>query len=137
MEDHMRQFALATILALSTSAAFADAPFAPMPEPSPNEGPAFIDSSATRLNADQVQLKLTFEGGACQAVDEPVLGTVSAGSLAVTIPTHDTAEMCTMQIVQIPVDVTIAAGADVTALDVTIQAPGGSRQTGGTIEVSN
>lgn len=133
----MRQLALATILALSTTAAFADAPFAPMPEPSPNEGPAFIDSSATRLNADQVQLKLTFEGGACQAVDEPVLGAVSAGSLAVTIPTHDTAEMCTMQIVQIPVDVTIAAGADVTALDVTIQAPSGARQTGGTIEVSN
>lgn len=132
----MRHFALATILALSTTAAFADAPFAPMPEPSPNEGPAFIDSSATRLNADQVQLKLTFEGGACQAVDEPVLGTVSAGSLAVTIPTHDTAEMCTMQIVQIPVDVTIAAGADVTALDVTIQAPSGSRQTGGIIEVA-
>lgn len=132
----MRQLALATILALSTTAAFADAPFAPMPEPSPNEGPAFIDSSATRLNADQVQLKLTFEGGACQAVDEPILGTVSAGSLAVTIPTHDTAEMCTMQIVQIPVDVTIAAGADVTALDVTIQAPSGSRQTGGTIAVA-
>ncbi|UXN73202.1 hypothetical protein N8D56_19865 [Devosia sp. A8/3-2] len=132
----MRQLALATIPALSTTAAFADAPFAPMPEPSPNEGPAFIDSSATRLNADQVQLKLTFEGGACRAVDEPVLGAVSAGSLAVTIPTHDTAEMCTMQIVQIPVDVTIAAGADVTTLDVTIRAPSGSRQTGGTIEVA-
>lgn len=133
----MRQFALATILALSTTAAFADAPFAPTPEPSPNEGPAFIDSSATRLDADQVQLKLTFEGGACQAVDEPVLGDVSGGTLAVTIPTHDTSEMCTMQIVQIPVDVTIAAGADVTALDVTIRAPGGQPQHSGTIEVSN
>ena len=132
----MRQLALATILALSTSTAFADAPYAPMPEPSPNEGPAFIESSATRISPDQVQLKLTFEGGACQAVDEPVLGAVSAGSLAVTIPTHDTSEMCTMQIVQIPVDVTIDAGADVTALDVTIQAPSGSRQTGGTIEVT-
>jgi hypothetical protein len=137
MEDHMRQFALATILALSTTAAFADAPFAPMPEPSPNEGPAFIDSSATRLDADQVQLKLTFEGGACQAVDEPVLGDVSGGTLAVTVPTHDTSEMCTMQIVQIPVDVTIDAGADVTALDVTIQAPSGQPQHSGTIEVSN
>lgn len=133
----MRQFALATILALSTTAAFADAPFAPMPEPSPNEGPAFIDSSATRINGDRVQLKLTFEGGACQAVDDPVLGTVSAGSLALTIPTHDTSEMCTMQIVQIPVDVTIAAGADVTGLDVTIAAPSGQAQHTGTVKVSN
>ncbi|HWU19274.1 MAG TPA: hypothetical protein VN155_16460 [Devosia sp.] len=133
----MRQFALATILALGTTAAFADAPFAPMPEPSPNEGPAFSEYSATRLSADQVQLKLTFEGGACQAVDEPVLGEVSGGTLPVAIPTHNTSEMCTMQIVPVPVDVTIAAGSDVTALDVTVQGPDGQAQHTGTIEVSN
>ncbi|GLQ10044.1 hypothetical protein GCM10007913_19760 [Devosia yakushimensis] len=132
----MRQFALATILALGTTAAFADAPFAPMPEPSPNEGPAFSEYSATRLSGDQVQLTLTFEGGACQAVDEPVLGEVSGDTLAVSIPTHDTSEMCTMQIVQIPVDVTISADSAVSVLDVTVLAPNGEPQVSGPISIS-
>lgn len=131
----MRQFALATILALSTTAVFADAPFAPMPEPSPDEGPAFSEYSATRLDGDQVQLKLTFEGGACQAVDEPALGEISGDTLAVSIPTHDTSEICTMQIVQIPVDVTIAAGSAVSALDVTVLRPNGEPQVNGVITI--
>jgi hypothetical protein len=125
----MARIALAAVFSLLATAAFADGPALAAADLQP-----FTEASATRVG-DNVQLQLTFDGGACQAVDAPQPGAVTNGALAVTIPTHATAEMCTMQIVPIAVDVTIPASAEVTALQVTVLGTGGEPQFGGRVDI--
>ncbi|MDB5536436.1 MAG: hypothetical protein JWQ65_1311, partial [Devosia sp.] len=96
----MGRAALAAIFALTATAAFADGLVAPDLQP-------FSEVSATRAAPDAVRLQLTFEGGACQGVDAPQTTALTDGAVSVTIPTSKTAEICTMQIVAIPVDVTV------------------------------
>jgi hypothetical protein len=126
----MRRAALALIFALTATAAFADGDVAPNLQP-------FSDASATRTAEGEVRLKLTFDGGACQAVDEPQVGEVTDGAVSVTIPTSKTAEICTMQIVAIPVDVTVQVPSDATALQVTVQATDGTPQFGGRVDIAD
>jgi hypothetical protein len=124
------RIAIATILTLLATTAFADGPVAAAANLQP-----FTDVSATRAG-DDVQLRLTFDGGACQAVDAPQPGSVTDGTLAVTIPTHATAEICTMQIVPIAVDVTVPAPAEANALQVTVLGTDGQPQFGGRIDIT-
>ena len=124
----MGRTALAVIFALTATAAFADGPVAPDLQP-------FSDASATRTAPDAVRLQLTFDGGACQAVDTPQTGTLTDGALSVTIPTSKTAEICTMQIVAIPVDVTVQVPSEAAALQVTVLATDGQPQFGGRVDI--
>jgi len=127
----MGRIAIVAIFALFATAAFADGPAV-----APADLQPFTAASATRAG-DGVQLQLTFDGGACQSVDAPQAGTVTGGTLAVTIPTHATAEICTMQIVPIAVDVTVPASAEVTALQVIVLGTDGQPQFGGSVDVTN
>ena len=127
----MGRIAIVAIFTLLATAAFADGPAVAASDLQP-----FTEASATRAG-DDVQLQLTFDGGACQAVDAPQPGAVTDGVLAITIPTHATAEMCTMQIVPIAVDVTVPAPAEVTALQVTVLGTDGEPQFGGGVAVAN
>jgi hypothetical protein len=126
----MGRAALAAIFALTVTAAFADGAVTPDLQP-------FSAASATRTAPDAVRLQLTFDGGACQAVDEPQVGELTDGALAVTIPTSKTAEICTMQIVAIPVDVTVQVSAEATALQVTVLATDGQPQFGGPVAIAD
>lgn len=125
----MGRTALAAIFALTATAAFADGPVAPDLQP-------FSEGSATRTSADEVRLQLTFEGGACQGVGEPQSGALTDGALSVTIPTNKTAEICTMQIVAIPVDATVQVPSEATALQVTVLGTDGQPQFGGRIDIA-
>jgi len=126
----MGRIAVTAIFTLLSTAAFADGPAVAASDLQP-----FTQASATRAG-DDVQLQLTFDGGACQAVDAPQPGAVTDGALAVTISTRGTAEICTMQIVPIAVDVTVPAAAEVTALQVTVLGTDGQPQFGGRIDIT-
>jgi hypothetical protein len=89
------------------------------------------DLDADRLNASQIIIEFEYDGGACEAVGTAQLGEVVDGTLSVTFPTTNTAEICTQQIVEIEVEQAIAADASVTRVDVTLMAADGSvRATG-------
>ena len=127
----MGRIAAAAIFALLATATFADGPAIAESNLQP-----FTEASATRAG-DDVQLKLTFEGGACQSVDAPQPGAITDDALAVAIPTHATAEMCTMQIVPIAIDVAVPAPTEVTALQVTVLGTDGQPQFGGRIDIAD
>lgn len=93
------------------------------------------DLEATRINPFQILIEFEYEGGACEQIAPAELGEVVDGTLAVTIPTTSTSEMCTMQVVEIDVRYAIATEDDVTHLDVTLNAPDGRTIGTGSIDV--
>jgi len=85
----------------------------------------FDDLDADRLNSRQVLIELEYDGGACEEVGEAQLGEITDGTLAVALPLVSTAEVCTMQMVEHDVKEVVAAGPEVTRLEVTLLAPDG------------
>lgn len=83
------------------------------------------DLDATRIGDNQVEIEFEYEGGACEEVGPAKLGEVSDGVLAVTFPTVSTAEVCTMQAVEIEVKQTIEVDPSVRELNVTLADPDG------------
>lgn len=83
------------------------------------------DLEATRINPFQILIEFEYEGGACEQIAPAELGEVTDGTVAVTIPTTSTSEMCTMQVVEIDVRYAIATEEAVTQVDVTLAAPDG------------
>lgn len=73
--------------------------------------------AACRASAETVDLSFTYTGGACEETD-PATVTVDGATAKVTVPTRATAEVCTMQALDIDVAQTIDAPAEVTSLDV-------------------
>ncbi|MET3925850.1 hypothetical protein [Devosia sp. 2618] len=124
----LAKFTLAAAFALVAIPAFADAPpsdFDMAPPAEQAEGASMLhDATATRLSDTQVQIKFTVDGGACQAIDTPET-TATADTLAVVFPSRDTAEICTMQIVLIPVDVTVDAAVAIKKVDLSLKAANG------------
>lgn len=100
-------------------------------------GPGLIDLMAHRLDDTQVAISFTYQGGACEEVLPATLGETTEGSLAVTFPTRSTAEICTMQVKDNPVEQTISADASVTDVDVTLLATDGSVAATGTTAVAS
>lgn len=96
----------------------------------------FTELSAERIDAEQVMMHAIFEGGACQeaqpAETEPG---EEAGTLSVTIPTLSTAEVCTLQVVEIEIEEMIDAGEDITTLDVTVLGTDGEVQVEGSTQI--
>lgn len=90
--------------------------------------------AACRSAAETVDMSLTYTGGVCEATD-PATVTVDGTTARVTVPTHATAEICTMQAVDIDVAQTIGAGSEVTALDVELLNTRGEVSGTGTVEI--
>ncbi len=83
------------------------------------------DFDADRLNSRQVLIEFDYDGGACEEVGEAQLGAITDGTLAVTMQVVSTAEVCTMQMVEHDIKEAIAAGPEVTHVEVTLLAPDG------------
>lgn len=84
--------------------------------------------AACRLDSDTVALRFTFEGSACQQPGEAELEDAGGGIGNVTVPTEDTAEVCTMQIVPVQFAGELAAGEDYTTFDIAVLNPEGEVQ---------
>jgi hypothetical protein len=90
--------------------------------------------AACRSAAATVDLSFTYTGGACEATDRATV-TVDGTTAKVSVPTHSTAEVCTMQALDIDVAQTIEAGAEVTSLDVELLNPDGAVFSTGKVEI--
>ena len=97
---------------------------------------SFTTLDACRTGPQEVILSYGFEGGACQKVGEPSMSEPKDGLVTVTMPTSDTSEVCTMQIV--PVEGTAVLGLDETAteLEVTVLYPDGREMVFGMTEIA-
>lgn len=128
--------ALAATL-IAATAVFADGPAAQdaPAEPATSEPPPFTAASAVKLEDGKVELKVTYEGGACEETGE---ATVEAGDQTtdeVTIPTISTAEVCTMQIVPVEYTGIIAVEPPTTTLAVAVLDPEGRPKAAGSVEI--
>jgi hypothetical protein len=117
---------LATALFAFSLPAMAENKAEPAAETPASDAQPLENLVVTRVDAGQVSVAFEYTGGACEEVEPAQLGDVVEGTLAVTFPTISTAEMCTMQAVQIEVEETIAADEGVSAVDVTLTAPDGT-----------
>ncbi|KKB09184.1 hypothetical protein [Devosia chinhatensis] len=95
------------------------------------------DLDATRINPNQITIEFEYDGGACEQVGPAEVGELVDGTLAVTFPTISTAEVCTMQVVEIEVEQTIEAEHIVSRVDVTLTRPDGSVLATGTTDVDH
>lgn len=101
-----------------------------------DEQPAFTALTACRLDAERIVLSYAFEGGACQAVGEISAAEPRGTIAAVTIPTTETLQMCTMQIVTIEGSTVLDLAEPVVDLDVTALHPDNRVQAYGLIEAA-
>ncbi len=85
----------------------------------------FDDLDADRLNSRQVLIEFEYDGGACEEVAEAQLGDITDGTIAVTFQIVNTAEVCTMQMVEHDIKEAIEAGEEITSVDVTLLASDG------------
>lgn len=101
-------------------------PATPAPTQGQSEPAALRDLDAERINPNQITIDFEYTGGACEEVGPAEVGDVVDGTLSVTFPTISTAEVCTMQAVEIEVEQTIQAEHIVSLVDVTLTAPDGT-----------
>lgn len=92
--------------------------------------------TACRLDDSRVALGFTFEGGACQQPGTATVDSAQGGVAAVTIPTEETAEVCTMQVVPVAVAEALPVDADAITLDITVLAPDGRPQALGSTDIA-
>ena len=118
----MRLTPLALAMTLIATAAFAE------------DTAELANLAACRSAAETVDLSFTYTGGVCEATD-PATVTVEGTTAKVSVPTHSTAEICTLQAVDIDVAQTIEAGAEVTALDVELLNTQGTVSATGKVEI--
>jgi len=101
------------------------------------EPPPLSSVSAIWVEDGQVELTLAYEGGACE---EPQRAQVTAseifGTDTVTIPTVETAEVCTMQIVQVEFSGTIPVEPTTDTLSVIVLDPDGQPKAAGQVEIA-
>lgn len=83
------------------------------------------DFDADRLNSRQVLIEFDYQGGACEQVGEAQLGALADGKLALTMQIVNTAEICTMQLVEHEIKEAIQAGPEVTSVELTLLAADG------------
>jgi hypothetical protein len=114
--------ALAAAL-LAPAGAFAD-------EPAP-----LTAVSATWVEDEKVELKVTFDGGACDAAGPAEVAAGNETTDEVTIPTVTTAEICTMQIVPVEYSGIIAVEPSTTTLAIMVLDPEGKPRAAGSVEI--
>ena len=118
----MRPVLIALPMLLVATAAFAQ------------DAAALKNLAACRSGAGTVDLTFTYTGGACEATD-PATVTADGATAKVTVPTHATAEICTMQALEIAVARSIAVGAEVTTLEVELLNTQGAVSATGTADI--
>ncbi len=118
----MRAVPFAVPLLLAATAAFAQ------------DSAGLKELAACRSGVDTVDLTFSYTGGACEATD-PATVAEDGATAKVTVPTKATAEVCTMQAVEIDVAQTIPVTAAVTSLDVELLNPEGEVSATGTAEI--
>ena len=98
--------------------------------------PAPLSVASAVWTADgQVELKVTYEGGACEETGEAQVAAGDATTDEVTIPTVSTAEVCTMQVVPVEFAGTIAVEPATRTLAVTVLDPEGQPKAAGSVEI--
>lgn len=100
------------------------------------EPPPLTSATAVWTEQGKVDLNVTYEGSACEETQEAeVTASDIFGTDVVTIPTVETAEVCTMQIVQVEFSGTIAVEPSTETLSVVVLDPEGQPKAAGTVEI--
>lgn len=98
--------------------------------------PPLTEASAHWTEDGKVQLDLSWEGGACEEPEEAhVTASEIFGTDTVNIPTVETAEVCTMQIVQVDYSGIIAVEPTTTTLSVTVLDFEGQPKAAGSVKI--
>jgi hypothetical protein len=95
----------------------------------------FNDLEVDRISATEVRIEFDYTGGVCEEVGPAEPGDVVDGTLSVTFQTASTAEVCTLQAVDVEVEQTVEADETVTHVAVTLLAPDGMIMATGTEKV--
>jgi archaellum component FlaF (FlaF/FlaG flagellin family) len=95
------------------------------------------DLDVDRLNDTQVIVEFEYDGSACEAVGTAEVGALTDGTLAVSFPTSNTAEVCTQQLVEIEVEQAITVPEGATHVEVTLLSPDGSVKATGTDRIDH
>jgi hypothetical protein len=101
------------------------------------EPPPFSKASAKWAAEGHVELSVTWDGGACEKPGEATVDATEADETtdAVTIPTVSTAEVCTMQLVQVEFTGLIPVEPLTQTLAITVLAPDGQVKAGGSVTI--
>jgi hypothetical protein len=91
--------------------------------------------SAAWVEDGKVELRLTFDGGACEATGPAEVAAGDETTDEVTIPTVTTAEVCTMQIVPVEYSGVIAVEPATTTLAIMVLDPDGQPKAAGSVEI--
>src|SRR5690606_12525280 len=98
--------------------------------------PQPLTSAAASWTADgKVELKVTYQGGACEEPGEAQVEAADTTTDVVVIPTTSTAEVCTMQIVPVEYSGVIAVEPWTTTLAITVLDPDGQLQASGSVDI--
>jgi hypothetical protein len=100
-----------------------------------DEPPPLSVVSAAWVADGKVELKLTFEGGACEATGPAEVAAGDETTDVVTIPTVTTAEVCTMQVVPVEFSGVIAVEPATTTLAIMVLNPDGQPKAAGSVEI--
>jgi hypothetical protein len=98
--------------------------------------PPITEGTATRTADGTVDLEVTWQGGACEVPGEPTVMVGDVTTVEVTIPTAATSEICTMQIVPVTHEGTIAVEPLTTTLAIIVLSPDGQPSATGSIEIA-
>lgn len=89
-------------------------------------GVVLEDLTAARIDDNDIKIEFTYQGSACEEVLPAVVGEETDGTLIAVFPTIATADVCTMQVVDIEVDQIIEGSNATSSVDVTLLAPDGT-----------
>ena len=121
------------LVALPLAAAAQDAT---PPDDLTSAPPPLTEVSATWADEEgHVTLEVTYEGGACEEAGEAEVTAAASLIDHVTIPTMQTAEVCTMQIVPVTYSGIIAVEPHTQTLEITILAPDGQPKAAGSVDI--
>lgn len=95
--------------------------------------PGLVSAEAHWTENGQVALEVVFEGSACQQPGEAQVDAADSELDHVTIPTTSTAEVCTMQLVQVTYEGSIAVEPRTRTLEITVLDPEGRPQAAGSV----
>jgi len=96
---------------------------------------ALDNLTACRLDPATVLLSFSYEGGACEKTGDAEALTED-GVTTISVPIVPTAEVCTMQAVEVQSASTVAVTKDVTSIAVQLISPGGEVQADGNVDIT-
>jgi hypothetical protein len=97
--------------------------------------PPVTEAHAVWTEEGHVQLDVTWDGGACEEPGEPAVEAGSDGTNTVVVPTVETAEVCTLQIVPVTFSGLIAVEPTAETLSIMVLAPDGQPKATGSVEI--